>query len=166
MHSTEDGEGHAEIKLSDDSAEAEDQVDGSPTFRPALLQQNRRNLCFFVMGMLLVFCIGKIIIVIRNVVCEHLRFDTDTNICYIVGLPGYIVAYISQGKSPAEPVSCEPKPKMTTVSQTQATAAPLPAALPAEETELQWQDITQLLKQKLTSQSFKKTLRYFQHEPV
>lgn len=49
----------------------------------------------------------------------------------------------------------------------ETTAAPGPAALPAEEKELQWQDITHLLKQKLTSQSFHKTLRYFQqHEPM
>lgn len=81
LHSTEDGEGHAEIKLSDDSAEADDQVDESPSFRPAVPHQHWRNLCIFVLGMLLIFCIGRIIIVMRNVVFLNLQFTTFGNTC-------------------------------------------------------------------------------------
>lgn len=173
MHSTEDGEGHAEIKLSDGSAEPDDQVDGSPRFQPAAPQQHCRNLCFFVLGMLLIFGIGRIIIVKRNVVCVNLQFNTFGNsgtharLTVVVGPPGYMIAYVSQNKHQGEPVSCEPQAKVVTGSQTQVTSAPVTAPAAPEETELQWKDITQLLKQKLTSQSFKKTLRYFlQHQPV
>lgn len=84
-----------------------------------------------------------------------------------------MIAYVSQNKHQGEPVGCEALAKVVTGSQTQVTsaavtAAPVTAAAAApEETELQWKDITQLLKQKLTTQSFKKTLRYFQHhQPV
>lgn len=82
-----------------------------------------------------------------------------------------MIAYISQDKHQGEPVSCEAQAKVVTGIQTQATSAPVTAAAAAAavpvETELQWKDIIQLLKQKLTSQSFKKTLRYFQqHRPV
>lgn len=174
MHSTEDGEGHAEIKLSDDSAEPDDQVDGSPSFQPATPQQNWRNLCFCVLGMLLIFGIGRIIILTRNVACLNLQFNTvnntciDTHLTVVIGPPGYMIAYVSQNKHQGEPVGCEPQAKVVTGSQTQVTSAPVTAAAAApEETELQWKDITQLLKQKLSSQSFTKTLRYFQqHQPV
>eukprot|EP00066_Takifugu_rubripes_P004679 XP_003968191.1 PREDICTED: transferrin receptor protein 1-like [Takifugu rubripes] len=136
LHSTEDGEGHAEIKLSDDSGEPDDQVDGSPSFRPAAPRQHWRNLCLYVLGMLLIFGIG------------------------------YMIAYASQNKHQGEPVRCEPQAKVVTGSQTQVTSAPVTAPVTAaaaapEETELQWKDITQLLKQKLTSQSFKTTLSDF-----
>lgn len=79
-----------------------------------------------------------------------------------------MIAYISQDKHQGEPVSCEAETKVVTGTQTQVTSAPVTAAAAVpEETELHWKDITQLLKQKLTSQSFKKTLRCFQqHQPV
>lgn len=180
LHSTEDGERHAEIKLSDDSVDPDDQAGGSPSFRPAAPQQHWRHLCYFVVGMLLMFAIGRIVIVMRNVVGVNLRCNTLdytclhtllTVLCYVMGPPGYMVAYVSQNKPQAEPVSCKLQTKTTTTgSQTQVTSAPVAAAaarvVPEEETELEWKDITRLLKQKLTSQSFKNTLRYFQPKPA
>lgn len=55
--------------------------------------------------------------------------------------------------------SCESPSGMTTVSQPKMSPA---ADIPAEETELTWKDISQLLKHKLTSASFAKALRYSQ----
>lgn len=53
---------------------------------------------------------------------------------------------------------------MTTGNQTQAPPA---ADIPVEEPTLNWKDIRRLLKEKLTSESFTKTLRYSQeHEHV
>lgn len=61
-------------------------------------------------------------------------------------------------------VSCESGHGRTTGSQTQAPPA---ADIPVEEPKLNWEDIRRLLKEKLTSESFTKTLRYSQeHEHV
>lgn len=62
LQPTEDGGRHAEINLCDDSAEADDQPGGSPSFRPVPLHQNRLHLCLFVLGLLLMFVIGRIIV--------------------------------------------------------------------------------------------------------
>lgn len=56
---------------------------------------------------------------------------------------------------------------MTTGSQTQAPPAADIPDIPVEEPKLNWEDIRRLLQEKLTSESFTKTLRYSQdHEHV
>lgn len=62
LQPTEDGGRHAEVNLCDDSAEADYQPDGSPSFRPVPLHQNWLHLCLFVLGLLLMFVIGRIIV--------------------------------------------------------------------------------------------------------
>lgn len=62
LQRTEDGGRHAEVNLSDESTEADDQPDGSPSFRPVPLHQNWLRLCLFVLGFLLIFVIGRIIV--------------------------------------------------------------------------------------------------------
>lgn len=61
LQPTEDGGRHAQVNLSDDPAEADDQPDGSPSFRPVPLHQNWLHLWLFVLGLLL-FVIGRIIV--------------------------------------------------------------------------------------------------------
>lgn len=164
LQPTEDGEGHAEIKLSDEFSEADGQVGGSPNYRPRPRCQNRCTLCVFVVGMLLIFATGRIIIVMRNVV----YMDTEAPSCLLhhnLGPPGCMVGYFSQHKPQAELVGCELGAKMTTAAAMTAAAMATttkktpevnPAAVPSE---LGWMDIIQLLKQKLTTQSFTQTLR-------
>uniref|UniRef100_H3D7Z0 Transferrin receptor 1b n=1 Tax=Tetraodon nigroviridis TaxID=99883 RepID=H3D7Z0_TETNG len=124
LQPTEDGERHVEIKLCEDSAEADRQPGGSPCFRPASLQ----HMCFCGLAFLLTICLGCLI----GVICSR-KLQ--------VALP-----------------SCESPSGMTTVSQPKMSPA---ADIPAEETELTWKDISQLLKHKLTSASFTKALSEF-----
>lgn len=77
----EDGERHAEINLCEDVAETDDQAGGSSTFRPVPLQQNRLRLCFFVLGLLLIFAIGRIVVRMKTVVCVQLRSNLENNTC-------------------------------------------------------------------------------------
>lgn len=128
LQPTEDGGRHAQVNLSDDSAEADDQPDGSPSFRPVPLHQNWLHLCLFVLGLLLLFVIG----------------------C--------LIGRASQGQSQTDLVSCESGPGMTTGSQTQAPPAADIPDIPVEEPKLNWEDIRRLLQEKLTSESFTKTL--------
>lgn len=59
LQPTENGERHAEVKLSDDATEAEE--GGSPTFRPAPQRYSRRTVLYTVLGFLLVFFLGFLI---------------------------------------------------------------------------------------------------------
>ncbi|XP_051266910.1 transferrin receptor 1b [Dicentrarchus labrax] len=60
-----DGERHVEVRLSDDATDdatdAEGQDGGSPSFRPAPPHQPRRNICYLVLGTLLIFVIGYLV---------------------------------------------------------------------------------------------------------
>lgn len=164
LQPTDDGERHAEIKLCDDLAEAGDQPGGSPSFRPVLPHQNRRHLWCFVLGLLLFF-IGRMIMRMKNVGC--VQQARQTFLSRVVGPPGCVLGYVSQAKPQAALVSCEPGVSPTTGSPTTSPTAIPAADVPAEETELDWKDITQLLKEKLISEAFTKTLRYSgEHEHV
>lgn len=81
LQPTEDGERHAEINLCEDGTEADDQAGGSPSFRPAPLHQNRLQLCFFVLGLLLIFAFGRIIVGMKNVACVQLSSNLEGNTC-------------------------------------------------------------------------------------
>ncbi|XP_029384945.1 transferrin receptor 1b [Echeneis naucrates] len=61
LQPAEDGERHVEVKLSDDATEVEDQPEGSPSFRPAPLRQNRRHICYLALGALLIFLTGYLL---------------------------------------------------------------------------------------------------------
>ncbi|XP_039982271.1 transferrin receptor 1b [Xiphias gladius] len=78
----DDGESHVEVKLSDDATddavEVEGQAGGSPSYRPALLHQNWRNICYLALGILMIF------------------------------VTGYLVGYISHRKPRVEPGNAEP----------------------------------------------------------
>lgn len=76
---------------------------------------------------------------------------------FVLGLPGYLTGYFSQHKSQPEPGIPDVRPTPIVENQTEKTPA---AVVPDAEVELDWKDIIQLLKQKLTSQAFDKTLRY------
>lgn len=79
------------------------------------------------------------------------------NVCvvYVFGV-GYMVGYLCHRK-PREVAKCEPN-----IVYTENKDAADSAAFISHESEMQlnWGDITKLLKQKLTSQAFTKTLRY------
>ncbi|XP_040921750.1 transferrin receptor 1b [Toxotes jaculatrix] len=125
LQPAQDGERHVEVTLSDDATddgtEVEGQAGGSPSFRPAALRSNRRNICYLALGTLLIFVIG------------------------------YLLGYISHRKPRAEPLNAEMEATGTTPDD----------FTPAPEFQLNWNDITQLLTQKLTSQAFEKALRDF-----
>uniref|UniRef100_A0A3Q1JRJ8 Transferrin receptor 1b n=1 Tax=Anabas testudineus TaxID=64144 RepID=A0A3Q1JRJ8_ANATE len=70
--------------------------------------------------------------------------------------PGYLVGYISHRKPWVEPESCDTH--LETENALKSTTADVE---PPPELQLNWKDITQLLTQKLTSQTFEKTLRDF-----
>ncbi|XP_037312516.2 transferrin receptor 1b [Pungitius pungitius] len=55
LQPAEDGERHAEVKLSDD---AEDSAGGSPSFRPPPRLQRRSTVCYLALGTLLIFVTG------------------------------------------------------------------------------------------------------------
>ncbi|XP_069552525.1 transferrin receptor 1b [Brachyistius frenatus] len=129
LQPAEDGEQHAEIKLSDDGAgdAAELEAGGSPSFRPAPPRQSRRSVVYLALGTLLIFVIG------------------------------YLVGYVSHRKPRVSLVSCG-----ATTQGTEGTETPVaPVAPVPEEFHMDWKDISQILKQKLTSQAFELALRDF-----
>ncbi|TNN45031.1 Transferrin receptor protein 1 [Liparis tanakae] len=126
-----DGERHIEVKLSEDAAEAGDSAGGSPSFRPAPRRQPRSTLCYLALGTLLIF------------------------------VTGYVLGYISHREKAVEAASCAQG----------AEAAGHPVVTPDDyspdddspeaNAQMDWEDVTQLLTQKLTSQDFEKTLSDF-----
>lgn len=73
------------------------------------------------------------------------------------GPPGFLIGFVSRPKPQAELVNGEAGDKPVMKNGMEKTPA---AVAPAPEVPLDWKDITQLLKQKLTSQAFEKTLKY------
>ncbi|KAM9337153.1 transferrin receptor 1b [Symphorus nematophorus] len=130
LQPAEDGERHVEVKLSDDdTTEAEGQAaGGSPSFRPAPPHSSRRNICYMVLGTLLIFIFG------------------------------YLIGYVSHRKPQTEPVNCDAGTEQDTENLPQGNPA---VVAPAEEVQMDWKDVAQLLQQKLTTQAFDKTLRDF-----
>ncbi|KAM3593197.1 uncharacterized protein V6R79_007719 [Siganus canaliculatus] len=126
-----DGERHVEVKLSDD-ADTEGEAGGSPSMRPASPPRSRSRPCLLVVGAVLVL------------------------------LFGYMIGYVSHRQPRPEPVNCSTTSTTGNLPLSSPTAAPVPPAAdpqPEPEPELTWKDITQSLKQKLTSQAMEKTLR-------
>lgn len=68
-----------------------------------------------------------------------------------------MTGYFSHHESQSEPGIPDVQPEPIVKNQTEKTLA---AVIPEAEVELDWKDIIQLLKQKLTIQAFDKTLRY------
>ncbi|TKS87474.1 Transferrin receptor protein 1 [Collichthys lucidus] len=100
LQPAEDGERQFEVKL-DDATEPEgrangspSQVPGSPSFRPAPLQQNNRKICYLVLGVLLVF------------------------------VTGYLVGFISHRKHQDEPVNCSKDLEKDEKVESSPTASP------------------------------------------
>ncbi|XP_041824590.1 transferrin receptor 1b [Melanotaenia boesemani] len=139
LQPAENGERHAEVKLSDDATDdvTELEAQGSPSFRPAPLRRSRWTVLYVVLGILLIFVIG------------------------------YVVGYASHQKPQGEPVDCGVqkgvKTDGTTTERTMTTTSSAPAApvAPAPEPQLNWKKLTQLLAEKLTSQAFESSLREF-----
>ncbi|KAM4533534.1 transferrin receptor 1b [Odontesthes bonariensis] len=146
LQPAEDGERHAEVKLSDGAIDDSTDVEahGSPSFRPAPLHQNRCTLVYMVAGLLLLF------------------------------LGGYLVGYFSHGKPQGGLVNCVPGvDNEATAAQASTSAAPAapaapatPAApvapvAPAPEAQMDWKKVTQLLAEKLTTQAFEETFSRF-----
>ncbi|XP_023128622.2 transferrin receptor 1b [Amphiprion ocellaris] len=140
LQPTEDGERHAEVKLSDDATDDATDIEagGSPSFRPAPLQRSHRTLSYVALVTVLVFVFG------------------------------FLIGYASHRQSQVEPVNCGTTIAMTTpMKATPSPAPPAPQAPPAppapqaQDVQLDWKDITQLLTKKLTSQAFEKTLTEF-----
>ncbi|CAL9697677.1 unnamed protein product [Knipowitschia caucasica] len=63
LQTEQDGERRVEVKLSEDvgDGDMEGRAGGSPTFRPAPHGQNRRNLCFLILTIILIFVIGYMV---------------------------------------------------------------------------------------------------------
>ncbi|XP_028290573.1 transferrin receptor 1b [Gouania willdenowi] len=120
LQPTEDGEGHAEVQLAEDSTEAED--GGSPTFRPVMLRHSRRFIMMVVLGVLIAFLIGCTVGLLRP----------STAGC-------------------------------TTAAQAEeATQQPEPAAAAAApNVQHDWNSLTTLLEQKLTSKGLEEALQKY-----
>ncbi|XP_008288621.1 transferrin receptor 1b [Stegastes partitus] len=138
LQQAEDGERHAEVKLSDCGTDDATEAGGSPTFRPAPLQRSHRTLFCVALGTVVIFFFG------------------------------FLIGFISHSQPQAEPVNCSTTAAPVSTSPgapvTKRPVAPspvAPVAPVAPEVHLDWKDITQLLTQKLTSQAFDKTLREF-----
>ncbi|XP_072306616.1 transferrin receptor protein 1-like [Eucyclogobius newberryi] len=63
LQTEQDGERRVEVKLSEDGVDgdAEGGAGGSPTFRPAPLENNRKNLCYLILITILIFVIGYMV---------------------------------------------------------------------------------------------------------
>ncbi|KAM9713192.1 transferrin receptor 1b [Menidia menidia] len=132
LQPAEDGERHAEVKLSDVAAGdgGELEAPGSPSFRPAPRGRGRATI-----GLL-----GALFLVAL--------------------LLGYMIGYISHRTPRPEPDGCvggatDPKGPVTTTTVTTTTPGPAP---PAPELQLDWKDVTRLLSEKLSGEAFEETL--------
>ncbi|XP_068199728.1 transferrin receptor 1b [Antennarius striatus] len=146
LQPVEDGENHVEVKLSDDATEVEDNDGGSPRFRPAPLRQGRRNLCYLVLGSLLIFFTGCLIGYV-----SHRTSDVAPDNCSAAAAAATGANAVATGAAAASS-DVKPTSRLDVVPT-------FPSAPP--EVQLAWKDITQLLKQKLTSEAFDKTLSDF-----
>ncbi|XP_068566351.1 transferrin receptor 1b [Cebidichthys violaceus] len=138
LQPAEDGERHIEVKLSEEASEAEDPSGGSPSFRPAPPRRSRSTVCYLALGTLLIFVIG------------------------------YLLGYLSHRETQVQQVICGKEPETDarlggtpTAATAAAAAAPVAPVAPVAVSQMDWEDVTQLLAQKLTSQAFDKTLRDF-----
>lgn len=94
-------------------------------------------------------------------ICCKAFLNQFCHVC-ILGPPGYLIGYVSHHKPDVELLNCEDGAKLETKNQTESTPTDV-APVPEAEVQLYWKDITQLLKQKLTSEAFSKTLQYVPH---
>ncbi|XP_072234835.1 transferrin receptor 1b [Leuresthes tenuis] len=136
LQPAEDGERHAEVKLSDDAIDdsADVEAHGSPSFRPAPLRQSRCTLVYTVAGLLLIF------------------------------LGGYLVGYFSHRKPQTGQVNCVlgvDNPTMAAQASTGAPSATVAPVAAAPEVQMDWKKVTQLLAEKLTTEAFEETLSRF-----
>ncbi|XP_075936537.1 transferrin receptor 1b [Anarhichas minor] len=133
LQPAEDGERHIEVKLSEEASETEGPSGGSPSFRPAPPRRSRNTICYLALGTLLIFVIG------------------------------YLLGYLSHRETQVQQVSCGKETETDAPLEVTPTAAAAPAApaAPVPDVQMDWEDVTQLLAQKLTSQAFDKTLRDF-----
>lgn len=78
----------------------------------------------------------------------------------IVSSPGYLIGYVSHRKPQTTTLNCDAGVELEAQNQQDATQA---VVAPVSDPQLNWKDVTKLLKQKLTSQGFEKILRYAVH---
>ncbi|XP_044194832.1 transferrin receptor 1b [Thunnus albacares] len=129
----EDGERHVEVKLSDDATDDATEV-GQAGGSPSFRPAPPRQ--------------------------------SRSSLCYmalgvlLVFIIGYFIGYISHRKPRVEPAECRTGLEGEESTPVYPEQAPVDAA-PAPEAQLDWKDITQLLTQKLTTETFDRTLRDF-----
>uniref|UniRef100_A0A8C2Z6H9 Transferrin receptor 1b n=1 Tax=Cyclopterus lumpus TaxID=8103 RepID=A0A8C2Z6H9_CYCLU len=94
------------------------------------------------------------------------RRQPRTTVCYLalgtllIFVTGYVLGYISHRESEAEKVNCGEVPE--TSGRPLETPAAMDTAMDAQmDAQMDWDDVAQLLTQKLTSQAFAKTLSDF-----
>ncbi|KAM9839395.1 transferrin receptor 1b [Aulostomus maculatus] len=134
LQSDEDGERRVEVKLSDDvndEAVEVGQARGSPTFRLAPQWWSRRTTCYVALGILLAFVIG------------------------------YLLGFVSPHKSQVDLVSCATESVKGMEAVEALTTSTAAAAVQVPEAQMTWMDISKLLREKLTTEDFDETLRYF-----
>ncbi|XP_061821109.1 transferrin receptor 1b isoform X2 [Nerophis lumbriciformis] len=155
----DDSNRHVEIKLSndagDDNTEME-QNDMSPTFRPAPRGNNRRIFCLLAVGFLVAFILGYFVAYV-----SHKKLAVDPVSC---GNQSAVVGEVDQVQK--EVTVTPPQPEVTVKTQPEVTVKTQPE--PEEEVDphvgelpLNWQDIVQLLDNKLTTEAFDARLKEF-----
>ncbi|XP_054478579.1 transferrin receptor 1b [Anoplopoma fimbria] len=88
-----------------------------------------------------------------------------TTICYLalgmllIFVIGYVLGYINHRETQVDQVNCHGEPE--TDGHQVVTPAVVAAVVQVQDTPMNWQDVTQLLSQKLTSQALGKTLSEF-----
>lgn len=80
----------------------------------------------------------------------------------IVSPPGYLIGYVSHRKpqTTTPTLNCDAGVELEAEKQQEGSQA---VVAPVSDPQLDWKDITKLLKQKLTSQAFEKVLKYAVH---
>lgn len=163
LQPAEDGERHVEVKLSDDGTEVEEeeQAGGSPSFRPALFQQqSRRQLCLKMTGIITLFVSGT---TRRESQEERGRvWFSKPSLVFVSGL---LIGYFSHSGPEAAPPSCNMSAEQTSNPPKAAETTTDPPYVVPERSDAQmdWADVTNLLTQKLSSQALNKTLRSVYH---
>lgn len=149
---------HDEFMLTDDNGEDVDQPQGFQRLRPT--DRSRCKIFLLLLGLLLMFGIGM----------QHKSRQSDLFFIFTSLVPAYktLVVSLSPGflVGNANGVQRGPKKSNGRDAYQDNTEDGVPKFRPSPVTHLFWRNISQLLKQKLTTKAFDETLPYVRPHPL